>query len=266
MIKTWQKLSLILISCFYLTSYAEPLIAIDPASAISIGMKIWHNECDGKISGLTTWNEGEKFASLGVGHFNWYPNAHLHSSKDGFPQLIKYMEHTGIPIPIWLHGEVVPPCPWHTRSEFQAAQKSQKMRELRQFLVETIPIQAQFMTYRLIQALPKLLSSTSSHENQQFIYDQFITLSRTPKGIYALVDYINFKGEGTGWFARHGSGWGLLQVLEGMRYAPDQDDPLQAFAWSANRVLTKRAEQASPNSYELKWLPGWRKRIATYLE
>ena len=38
-----------------------------------IGQRIFRNECAGKIEYLTAWNEGEEFASLGIGHFIWYP-------------------------------------------------------------------------------------------------------------------------------------------------------------------------------------------------
>ena len=38
-----------------------------------IGKRIWQNECGGTADGLTSWNAGENFASLGIGHFIWYP-------------------------------------------------------------------------------------------------------------------------------------------------------------------------------------------------
>ena len=38
-----------------------------------IGKRIWSNECNGTVDGLTSWNTGENFASLGIGHFIWYP-------------------------------------------------------------------------------------------------------------------------------------------------------------------------------------------------
>lgn len=239
---------------------AIPFVDINQETALRIGIKIWYNECNGKVAGLTSWNDGEKFASLGIGHFNWYPN-HPASAKDGFPQLIKYMEHTGITLPPWLQGEEVPPCPWHTRSEFLAAQKSKKMQELREFLVATIPIQAQFMVHRLVTALPKLIT-TVPYEDRGYLFEQFNDLSHTPKGLYALVDYVNFKGEGSAHSLKH---WGLLQVVEGMRNAPVEMNSLQAFVWSADNALTQRAYSAS-NSHEQHWLAGWRKRLYTYLE
>src|SRR5687767_5521069 len=38
-----------------------------------IGRRVWQNECGGRRDGLTSWNVGEDFASLGIGHFIWYP-------------------------------------------------------------------------------------------------------------------------------------------------------------------------------------------------
>lgn len=261
-----KKLIFILIlGCSVLTVYARPLVDVNRESAVRIGIKIWYNECNGKIEGLTTWNKGEKFASLGIGHFNWYPNDRINSAKDGFPLLIKYMEHNGVTVPTWLQGENVPPCPWKNREDFQAAQKTQKMQELRKFLVDTIPIQAQFMVYRLVVALPRLIS-TAPYAEREFIFDQFAALSDTPQGTYALVDYVNFKGEGAAGCLSKKSGWGLLQVVQGMKLAPCGLNSLEAFVWSANQALTDRVRHASPTSHENKWLPGWRKRIYSYLD
>ena len=57
--------------------------ALWPASAQSeaphaisheiVGRKVWVNECDGTVAGLTSWNADEAFPSLGIGHFIWYP-------------------------------------------------------------------------------------------------------------------------------------------------------------------------------------------------
>jgi hypothetical protein len=41
--------------------------------AQTIGRQIWKNECGGTQEGLTSWNKGEEFPSLGIGHFIWYP-------------------------------------------------------------------------------------------------------------------------------------------------------------------------------------------------
>lgn len=254
-----------LLQFFCCAVLANSICNISQEEAMQIGVKIWHNECAGKISGLTSWNQGEKFASLGIGHFIWSPDQHIGFSEEGFPQLLKYMASMGVTLPYWLQGENVPPCPWSSREDFQAAQNSEKMQELRQFLVSTIPLQAQFMVYRLINAVPKIADKTN-YEERNYILEQFANLSSTPQGLYALVDYVNFKGDGTGWFSRRKIGWGLLQVLEGMKVAPYNYSVLESFVWSANRVLTQRVRNAPIGSNEERWLPGWRKRLMTYLD
>ena len=47
-------------------------IHLSRTDAAAIGSKIWQNECGGTVSGLTSWNAGEDFPSLGIGHFIWY--------------------------------------------------------------------------------------------------------------------------------------------------------------------------------------------------
>jgi hypothetical protein len=47
--------------------------------------KIWQNECNGTIAGLTSWNAGEDFASLGIGHFIWYPKGRRGPFEKVFP-------------------------------------------------------------------------------------------------------------------------------------------------------------------------------------
>jgi hypothetical protein len=49
-----------------------------------IGRKVWQNECGGTVAGLTSWNAGENFASLGIGHFIWYPAGRADRSRKAF--------------------------------------------------------------------------------------------------------------------------------------------------------------------------------------
>ncbi|RYD29224.1 MAG: hypothetical protein EOP87_18635, partial [Verrucomicrobiaceae bacterium] len=72
------------VAAIFLTacSTANPPAQAGPAAAASglsgaqkaaIGRKIWQNESGGTVNGLTAWNGGEGFPSLGIGHFIWYP-------------------------------------------------------------------------------------------------------------------------------------------------------------------------------------------------
>lgn len=241
------------------------LLNISPQVSLPIGIKIWFNECGGSISGLTSWNEGEHFASLGIGHFIWYPFPGRGSSEDGFPRLIRYMENRGIIVPSWIRANGGKYCPWSNRTEFIRAQYSPQMIELRDFLRATIAIQAEYMSYHLEEMLPKLLTTVPA--NQRFyVYQNFYNVARTPNGIYALVDYLNFKGDGANQMSQHSiRGSGLLQVLTGMSFAPRSFTPLQAYVWSAKNALTRRVANAPMTSHENKWLVGWFKRLNTYL-
>jgi len=177
-----------------------------------IGRKVWINECDGTVSGLTSWNGGEDFASLGIGHFIWYPAGRPGPFEESFPPLVRYLAEQGQAIPAWLRG----PCPWNTRSEFMGAQQSERMEELRRLLAETVPLQARFLARRMHEALPKMLAAAGPGGADR-VRRNFERLAASGAGTFALIDYVNFKGEGTLETERYnGQGWGLLEVLEAM--------------------------------------------------
>lgn len=242
------------------------ILTISPQIALPIGVKIWFNESGGSIKGLTEWNDGESFASLGIGHFLWHPysNKNRASFDSGFPRLVRYIEKKGSKVPTWLRGNLY--CPWNNRQEFLQAQNSPRMIQLRLFLQQTIPIQAEYLVKQLEETLPDLLAS-APQEDRASIYHNFHTLARTPAGIYALVDFLNFKGAGISDSRRnyeHGSG--LLHVLKGMSRAPRGSTPLQAYVWSAKNALIRRVEHAPPSAHHERWLGGWFNRLNTYLE
>jgi hypothetical protein len=242
-------------------------IIIPPATSLPIGIKIWFNECGGNVEGLTSWNEGENFASLGIGHFLWHPPKSKQATyNSGFPSLLRYIKERGIEIPYWLDGPNGLYCPWRNRNEFINAQNSPKMIALRNFLQRTIPIQAEYMSRHLQDILPDLLTSTPL-EDRWLIHDKFYSLARTPSGIYALVDYLNFKGSGIGSSQRnYEQGSGLLQVLRGMKFAPEHYTPLQAYVWSAKKALIRRLNNISSRHHAERWLAGWFNRLNTYLD
>ncbi|PYK40467.1 MAG: hypothetical protein DME60_07965, partial [Verrucomicrobia bacterium] len=65
--------SLAALACVAASPQTLPAISLTHSEALVIGKRIWQNECNGTVAGLTSWNEGENFASLGIGHFIWYP-------------------------------------------------------------------------------------------------------------------------------------------------------------------------------------------------
>jgi hypothetical protein len=234
-------------------------INISPADAQRIGKRIWQNECGGTISGLTSWNSGENFASLGIGHFIWYPKGEHGPFDESFPKLVSFVSARGAKLPEFLLPGHDSFCPWNSRAEFQQAIDSPKMKQLRQFLLDTIDLQAQFLINRLQQAMPKMMSQAADRENLQ---RQFDRLASIPQGCYALVDYVNFKGEGTLVTERyHGHGWGLLQVLENMH---GTQSALDEFVASAKTILRQRVANSPPERGEARWLSGWLARVDGY--
>jgi hypothetical protein len=242
------------------TSYA---VGLSHADVLRIGKKIWQNECNGTVSGLTSWNNGEDFASLGIGHFIWYPKGKRGPFEESFPKLVSFISKRGAKLPTMLLGTGAPPCPWNSRAEFFQAQHTPPMNQLRKFLVDTIDLQAEFLIARLDAALPKMLAEAAPADRTN-VQQQFERLTKTPQGCYALVDYVNFKGEGVLHTERYqGQGWGLLQVLESM-HGSSEADAVDEFARAAKAVLAQRVHNAPAERHESQWLTGWLRRVNSY--
>jgi hypothetical protein len=251
--------SLFLVSV-WLAVTLVPASALSPAELDAIGRKVWQNECGGTRDGLTSWNAGEGFASLGIGHFIWYPKGVDGPYEESFPELVRFLAGHGIKLPGWLKATT--DCPWNTKAEFQADFRSARMNELRDLLASTIREQSRFLALRMERALPKLLAEAPA-ARREVIKSRFEKLAATGKGTFALIDYVNFKGEGTNPKERYrGQGWGLLQVLDGME---DAGSPVEAFSESAARVLATRVKNAAPKD-ESQWLKGWTSRVRSYAQ
>jgi len=109
------------------------------------------------VAGLTSWNEGENFASLGIGHFIWYPKDQRGPFEESFPKLASFISNRGVKLPTLLLRIDETPCPWNSRAEFLHAQHTPEMNQLRRFLADTVDVQAEFLIARLQNALPKML-------------------------------------------------------------------------------------------------------------
>ena len=248
-----------LLALALLTLTAMPAGALSDRELASIGQRVWQNECGGTRDGLTSWNSGEDFASLGIGHFIWYPKNMRGPFEESFPALVRFLGANGVALPAWL--KPVPPCPWRSRAEFQAAARGRQMTELRDLLASTVALQSRFLAQRMEAALPKLLAATTAIRRAH-VKKQFDRLAANGKGTFALIDYVNFKGEGTNPTERYdGRGWGLLQVIEGMA---DESPAVEFFASSAVRVLAQRVKNSPPERDEAKWLVGWVRRVESY--
>ncbi len=238
-------------------------IQLSAADANAIGRKIWQNECGGTVEGLTSWNSGEDFASLGIGHFIWYVPGRPGPFEESFPRLIAFMQQRRVPMPGWLAQ--ARGCPWPNREAFLSQQNSPQMRELRQFLANTVPVQTDFIVQRLEQALPKMAAATPSPADRDRLRANFYRVAQSRQGVYALIDYVNFKGEGIKAEERYqGQGWGLRDVLLDMRDGPGGPAAAVEFGEAAKRVLQRRVRNSPPDRGESRWLAGWMNRCASY--
>ncbi len=239
-------------------------IELSRAEASRIGRKIWQNECGGTIAGLTSWNTGENFASLGIGHFIWYPKGLRGPFEESFTDLARFASSRNVSLPDVVAKNREIGCPWNSRSEFLAASDSPEMKALRSFLAETVDLQTEFLVRRLQQALPKMLKEASAAE-AGYVQRQFDRVASTPQGCYALIDYVNFKGEGVLETERyHGQGWGLLQALQAMSGSGLGRSAAQEFGRAARTVLTERVKNSPPERKESRWLGGWLQRVNSF--
>jgi hypothetical protein len=255
---------LLLVTCAIpLWPHISGAITLAHADVQRIGKKIWQNECNGTISGLTSWNQGEDFASLGIGHFIWYPKGRRGPFEESFPKVVSFISKRGAKLPTLLLKGGEQPCPWNSRAEFLGAQHTVEMNQLRQFLVDAIDLQAEFLIARLEEAIPKMLAEAVPADRAN-VQQQFERLARTSQGCYALVDYVNFKGEGVLHTERYqGQGWGLLQVLESMHDTSDAA-AVDEFVRAARATLTRRVHNAPAERHESRWLTGWIRRVNSY--
>lgn len=230
-----------------------------------VGERIYQNECASRPACLVHWNEGEAFPSLGIGHFIWYPAGVEEPFVESFPGLIESYRQGDIPMPEWLANLDPFHAPWPNREAFLAEADSLRVAELRMLLETTQGQQAAHIFERAQRAMTDVVNAAPAAERLR-IQQHLNALSQTPGGVYALIDYVNFKGEGLAQTERYqGEGWGLLQVLQAMDESAEASS-LALFREAADQVLTRRAELAENPIERERWLPGWRNRLATYRE
>ena len=232
----------------------------------AIGEKIFKNEAAGKKENLVYWNEGEDFPSLGIGHFIWYKQGEPGIFEESFPQLVEFLKSKNVKLPKIMAENKY--SPWKDRQELINL-KTKKIpdtdiEELTNFLYENKDLQIMFIFKRLESSLEKMLAVSNDREN---VRKQFYRVASSPNGLYPLIDYVNFKGEGTNPKERYnGQGWGLLQVLENMKGTETGKSALTEFSNSAKFVLQRRVNNSDPSKNERKWLQGWFNRCNTYAE
>jgi len=235
---------------------------LSPAEKVRLGKQIWKNESGGKVTGLTHWNQGEEFPSFGIGHFIWYPKGFNGKWNESFPQFIAYAKQRNAQVPAWLLTAT--DCPWNSRAAFLRDFNGSKLTEMRAFFQRTVQLQTEFIIQSSRGVLTRMLASAPAADRAK-IQANYSKVASTPNGTYALIDYVNFKGDGTKVSERYnGQGWGLLQVLQNMRASSGGQDSARAFADSAKAMLLRRVKNSPSARGESRWTAGWNNRCDTY--
>ena len=229
-----------------------------------LGDRVFANECAGNYACLSSWNEGENFPSLGIGHFIWFPPGLDAPFEESFPDLLRFYREQGVELPDWLNQAARPDAPWQSREDFYSEFDSERTEGLREFLASTKSVQVDYIVLRLKQSLDTIVMSFPPQQ-QVTIREKLSSIARShaPYGAYAIIDYVHFKGTGLATGERYqNQGWGLKHVLAEMHDSPTT---LFSFVQSAKKVLSRRVANAPAARSEQRWLAGWHKRVETYL-
>ncbi len=268
-------LGLLLASCLPVTnegpdhsSTALELPTLGATAYHSIAARIFANETQSQTRYLTYWGAGEDFPSLGIGHFIWFPKGVDAPFDETFPSMMQYVkEHSSecSSVPVWLEDLQSFVAPWQSKAEFDEAQESAQITELRQWLVDTASEQAHFIVVSFADRWNEL---DLPAEEKQALTALLQRLVQTSQGLSAVVDYYNFKGLGSNPRERYnGEGWGLVQVLTDVStqsISADATDLVEQFSTAAANRLRLRVKNAPPERNEARWLEGWERRVADY--
>lgn len=255
------------LSLFWLCASAVPaddlLPPLTPEQKNRIGQRIWANECGGRVAGLTSWNYGEEFPSLGIGHFIWYPKGFQGPFEESFHKLIEFAQKRGATPPaVALNRH----SPWNSKAEFDAAINGAELKALRTWLSHSVNLQTDFIMQRSRAALEKMVEAAPAGK-AEVIRRNYGKVASTPNGVYALIDYVNFKGEGVNPSERYGGqGWGLMQVLTEMKDVSSGQPAAREFAAAAKRVLDRRIDNSPSDRGEGRWRQGWHNRCDGYAQ
>lgn len=284
-----------------------------------LGQALYKNEANCQLQNLTHWNSKEPFPSLGLPHAIWYPRqASEKKYQEQFPDLIRFIhknlknhETVKITWPPLLQKNPLGSAPWAEQKEFSQLQSlslqiadtqsayqliqlkdknpklyapAYELFTLRHFLANPIvlKLQAQYVVDKTFLTLHRILAAVekSSPQDAPRIYNFIQSLLTSQEGVLALIDYLNFKGDGLKPSEKTESSgfyWGLTTVLDLASQphflstsCPGKDSPdcvLQKFAEAALCSLQRVAfESGAFNSDEQKqrylWLNGgWKNRI-----
>ena len=244
------------------------LPAVSATAYRSIAARIFANETQSQTRYLTYWGAGEDFPSLGIGHFIWFPEGVDAPFDETFPSMVQYVKaHSSecSSLPAWLEDLQLFDAPWQSKQQFDAAQDTEQMTELRQWLVDTASEQAHYIVVSFANRWNELDLPVDEKQALTAILQRLVQTSR---GLSAVVDYYNFKGLGSNPRERYkNEGWGLVQVLTDLsehKETGGATDLVEQFSDAAADRLRLRVKNAPPERSESRWLEGWERRVADY--
>ena len=232
-----------------------------------IASRVAENETGGQARYLTYWGAGEDFPSFGIGHFIWFPAGVDAPFDETFPALVRFLrEQPDIPdMPQWLRDLAPFDAPWSDKTTFDEALMSSESSSLRRWLEATAAWQARFIVHNFETRWDNLELPEPDKARLTALLQQ---LFETSEGTFAVIDYFNFKGLGDNPRERYqGQGWGLVQVLGDVASQGDAEpekDLVAHFSHAAAERLRQRVALSPVERNEIRWLPGWQKRLAKY--
>ena len=228
-----------------------------------IASRIFQNETGGQTRLLTYWGEGEDFPSFGIGHFIWFPNGVDAPFDETFPAMASFVDGQGVQLPAWMRSLEPFDAPWASKQAFDNNWSTIEMTELRIWLEQSGHLQARF----IVSAFEQRWQDVELPDEQKTRLTVLLQkLVASAGGLFAVIDYFNFKGLGDNPRERYqGEGWGLVQVLGAMQTpSPDGKDLVSNFRDAAANRLTMRVELSPPGRNEKRWLEGWLARLDGY--
>ncbi|NIA26517.1 MAG: PKD domain-containing protein [Desulfobulbaceae bacterium] len=245
------------------------LPALDEADYEWIASHIAENETGGEIRYLTYWGAGEDFPSFGIGHFIWFPAGVDAPFDETFPALVRFLrEQQDIPeAPDWLRELVPFDAPWSGKLEFDEALMSTELSAMRRWLEATSAGQARFIVHSFKSRWNGLRLPA---QDKSRLTELLQELLETPEGMFAVIDFYNFKGLGDNPRERYqGQGWGLAQVLGDIASQVGEEaeiDLVTRFSRAAAGRLRQRVALSPAERNEIRWLQGWQRRVAEYAD
>ncbi len=234
---------------------------LEPYQLNAIADQIFKNETGGNLKYIMYWSPNENFASLGYGHFIWYPANQPVVYDQTFPEMIQYYIDNKVDIPQWLKEQKDKGLPWANKQVFDNAKGTPKYEQLKTLLINTKQLQTKFFFDRVVDAIPEIVKYVPK-DKRDYIKNNYNAIANTHGGWYPLIDYINFKGKGIKETEKYNNqGWGLLQVLQTMRPVQKGPQALKEFANAAKVVLENRVKNKPSEKHFLR---GWIKRVNTY--